>query len=175
VGEPAGLGWSITSHPCFVSYPGGNGGSYPFPDFLSKSTPPSYFLEARYARGNGGDAGGGDHYIGWSSAKDGTVANFVGFRYLASLNAWACIIRANGADVTAVPFAGAPDGAAHTFKVSNGGTANSVTCALDSISRTASGQIPVSSWYAVMGVDAGPITGYATTIEARIHISGISR
>jgi hypothetical protein len=175
-GEPGSVGWSASSNACFVYYPGANGsGAYAIADFLSGLTPKTYTLTGRYARGNGVGLGTGDHYIGWSSAQNGTVANFVGIRYLASASQWQCVIRAAGADVASQAIAVTPDAAFHTFAVTNGGVANSVTCNVDSTSQTTVGTIPAASRYGVMGTIITTGLSYFSAIEARIHISGITR
>ena len=86
----------------------------------------------------------GDHYIGWSSARDGTVANFVGIRFLNSAGVWQCVIRSGGADVAAQTIPIAPDAAVHTFAVSGGSSANSVTCGIDTATQSATGTIPAA-------------------------------
>jgi len=175
-GEPGSVGWSASSNACFVYYPGANGsGAFPITDFLSGSNPKTYTLTGRYARGNSVGLGTGDHYIGWSSAQDGTVANFVGIRYLASASQWQCVIRSAGSDVASQAIAGTPDAAFHTFVVSNGGVANSVTCNIDVTSQTTVGTIPAASRYGVMGTIISTGLSYFSAIEARIHISGITR
>jgi hypothetical protein len=159
-----------------VYYPGANGaGAFAITDFLSGLTPKAYTLTGRYARGNGVGLGTGDHYIGWSSAQNGTVANFVGIRYLASASQWQCVIRAAGADVASQAIAVTPDAAFHTFVVTNGGLANSLTCSIDSTSQTTVGTIAAASRYAVMGTIVSTGLSYFSAIEARIHISGITR
>ena len=175
-GEAASVGWSASGNACFVYYPGANGsGAYAIADFLSGPTPKTYTLTGRYARGNSAGLGTGDHYIGWSSAQDGTVTNFVGIRYLASASQWQCVIRSAGADVASQAIAVTPDAAFHTFVVSNGGVPNSVTCNIDSTSQTTVGTIAAASRYAVMGTIINAGLSYFSAIEARIHISGITR
>jgi len=175
-GEPGSIGWSASSNACFVYYPGANGsGAFAITDFLSGLTPKTYTLTGRYARGNSVGLGTGDHYIGWSSAQDGTVANFVGIRYLASASQWQCVIRSSGSDVASQAIAVTPDAAFHTFVVTNGGVANSVTCNIDSTSQTTVGTIPAASRYGLMGTIVSAGLSYFSAIEARIHISGITR
>jgi hypothetical protein len=175
-GEPGSVGWSASGNACFVYYPGANGsGAYAITDFLSGSNPQTYTLTGRYARGNSAGLGTGDHYIGWSSAQDGTVANFVGIRYLASASQWQCVIRSAGSDVASQAIAVTPDAAFHTFAVSNGGVANSVTCKIGSMSQTTVGTITAASRYAVMGTIISAGLSYFSAMEARIHISGIPR
>jgi hypothetical protein len=175
-GEPAGLGWLATGDACIVFYPGASGGYLPMKDFISGSAPLTWSLKGRYARADRNSAAyAGDHYIGWSSARDGTVANFVGIRFLNSAGVWQCVIRSGGADVAAQTIPIAPDAAVHTFAVSGGSSANSVTCGIDTATQSATGTIPASSWYGMMGTNVA--TGYSTftTIEARIHIAGLAR
>jgi hypothetical protein len=174
-GEPSGVGWGSTANPCFVYYPGSSGsGAFPIADFISGSSPKTYTLAGRYSRGNSSGVGTGDHYIGWSSAQNG-VSNFVGIRYLNSAGQWQCVIRSAGADVTSQTIAVTPNAAVHTFTVSNGGAANSLTCSIDSTSQTAAGTIPAASWYAVMGTIINSGSSYFSALEARIQISGITR
>jgi 5-enolpyruvylshikimate-3-phosphate synthase len=129
----------------------------------------------RYGRGNASGLGNGDHYIGWTAANNGTVAAFAGVRYLASAGQWQCVIRAGGVDVAAQAIAVPADAAIHTFAVTNGGIANSVTCTIDSISRTVTASIPATTWFAAMGSTIASGSSYFTTIEARIHIARITR
>jgi len=175
-GEPGSVGWNASSNACFVYYPGANGsGAFALTDFLSGLSPNTYTLTGRYARGNSVGLGTGDHYIGWSSAQNGTVANFVGIRYLALASQWQCVIRSAGSDVASQAIAVTPDAAFHTFVVTNGGIANSVTCNIDSTSQTTVGTIPAASRYGVMGTIINAGLSYFSAIEARIHISGITR
>jgi len=173
-GEPVGLGFTASNAACFVYYPGAAGLSLPFVDFASGSAPAFHTLIGRYSRGNSNGLGTGDHYIGWSSAKDGTVANFIGIRYSASSGLWQCIIRAGGSDVAAQTISSTADAAVHTFSVTNGGLANSVTCMIGSASSTVTGTIPANSWFAVMGSSSSGSATF-TAIEARIHFSGLAR
>ena len=174
-GETTGPQWLAANNPCVLFYPGGNGG-HPFIDFISGLTPLAYTLSARFAGGpqGGTSAGPGNFYIGWSSADDGTVNNFVGLRYLASSNVWQCIISSGGSDLAANTMASIPDTAFHTFVVTNGTTPNTVSCAIDGSSQTSSATIPAASWYSVLGTNGSPTT-YFTAIEERIQILGISR
>jgi hypothetical protein len=174
-GEPASVGWGASSNPCFVYYPGSSGsGAFAIVDFVSGSNPKNYTLTGRYARGASAGVGTGDHYMGWSSAQNGT-ANFVGIRYQASAGQWQCVIRAAGADVASQTIPVTPDAAFHTFSVTNAGVANSVTCSVDSTSQTATGTIPSNSWYAVMGTIINSGQSYFSALEARIQISGLTR
>jgi hypothetical protein len=170
VSAPYWLGGN--NNPCVLFYPGGGGG-HPFTDFLSGATPLAYTLEVRFAAG-GSAPGPANFYIGWSSDDDGTVNNFVGLRYLASSNVWQCLISSGGADLSANTMASAPDTSFHSFVVTNGTTANTVTCSIDGSAQTASGVIPPSTWYSVVGTSGNPTT-YFNAIEERIQILGISR
>ena len=171
-GEIGGLGWSASNGNCFVFYPSGG---IPVLDFLSGSSPLAYRLVARYSRGNATSLGVGDHYIGWSSSKSGPVDAFVGIRYVASASIWQCVIRAAGADVASSTIPEVADAAVHTFSVSGGGSANSATCQIDSAVQAVSGTIPANHWYGLMGTTVTAGASYFTTIEARIHIAGMTR
>lgn len=172
-GEVTGPDWLGPGGPCVLYYPASIGGPHPFSDFLSGSSPLAYTLEARFVGGSG-SPGPGNFYIGWSSADDGTVNNFVGIRYLASGNVWQCIITSGGNDVIANTMATTPDGAFHTFVVTSGTTANTVSCKIDGTGQTSSGTIPASSWFSIVGTNGTP-GSYFTAIEERIQILGISR
>ncbi len=172
-GETTPPSWLGSGNPCVLFYPAGGSG-HPFVDFLSGSTPLASTLAARFAGGTGGTAGPGDLYVGWSSAADGTVANFVGLRYLASSNVWQCLIRSGGTDVSAGTMASTPDSAYHTFVVNSSTTPNTVSCKIDGSPATVTGTIPSSAWYAVLGTSGTPLT-YFSALEERIQILGISR
>jgi hypothetical protein len=173
-GEVTGPNWLGSGNPCVLYYPPAQGGAHPFVDFLSGSDPLAYTLSARFAGGTGSTPGPGNLYVGWSSASDGTVNDFVGLRYLASGNVWQCVITSGGTDLAATTMASIPDTAFHTFVVANGTTSNTVTCGIDGSSQTSSATIPPSSWYSVVGTNGTPLT-YFTAIEERIEILGISR
>jgi hypothetical protein len=170
LGEPASLGWNAGASPCIIYYPNGGGGSFPFPDFLSGSSPVNFNLQARYARG-----AAGDQYLGWAQTKDGTVANFAGIRYSATASQWQCVIRASGADVAAQAIGVTPDTAMHTFAITNNGAANSLQCQIDGVSATASGTIPSGSWFSILGTSTASASAGFAAAETRIHIGGISR
>jgi hypothetical protein len=174
-GEVPAPNWlSYNNAPCVLSYPG-TSGPHPFADFLSGNSPLAYTLKARFAGGTGNTPGPGNFYVGWSGANDGTFSNFVGLRYLASSNLWQCVISAGGTDVSATTMAGIPDTKLHTYTITNGTTPNTVTCQIDSATAAnASGTIPGSSWFSVLGTNGVPLTTF-TALEERIQILGISR
>lgn len=174
-GEIRGLGWTVGNGSCFVYYAGGGGIPYPIADFLSGSSPLTSALVVRYSRGNASSLGDGDHYIGWSGSTNGPVNDFVGIRYLASSSVWQCVIRAGGTDVAATTLPASGDGEIHTFTVSSGSAANSATCRIDFAVQTVSGTIPANPWYGLMGTTVSAGASFFTTIEARIHIAGITR
>jgi len=172
-GETVGSTWLAPGNPCVLYYPGGAGG-HPFVDFISGSTPLAYTLKARVAAGSGSTSAPSNVYVGWSSANDGTVNNFVGLRYLATADVWQCVIRSGGTDLAASTMASMPDTAFHTFVVTGGTTPNTLTCQIDGSAQTSSATIPASNWYAVLGSAGSPLT-YFTALEERIQILGISR
>lgn len=174
-GEVQGLGWQVgNGGTCQTYYAGGSGRPYPLSDFLSGSSPLPASIVARYSRGNADNLGAGDHYIGWSAAYD-NHDTFVGVRYSAIDAAWQCVIRNAGTDVTATAIPSFPDTAVHTFMVSTGTAANSVTCKIDNATQTVIGSIPSHSWFGILGTTIAAGASGFTTIEARIHISGIAR
>lgn len=175
-GISAGMVWDAvtqanTNQFCTYMAPwGGSINNVKFKDFISGGTPLTYQLEVLLARNTGG--GAGDLYVGFSKVAD-TFADFVGIRYNNGAAQYQCIIRSGGSDVTSTAMGSVtPDTNLHWFRVSNGGTANSVTCQVGSVSATTSaGTVPSGDYLAIVGANsvAGSTPRFSPS-EARINI-----
>jgi len=177
-GEPQAASY-VAGSGAFCAFYGpyiGNGSGYPLTDFASGSGPLNWGLYYDFAVINERQ----NEYVGLSQTAGNSpnVNNFVGIRWDNANTRFECAIRSGGSDVASAPMGVTYSANMARYQVSNGGTANSVTCQIGSTAATTvTGTIPAGNWFTIAGADwtggTGSQPGFAVG-QARFKISGRS-
>jgi hypothetical protein len=163
----AGIYGSDTTSGCFIGFPSSASGNSQAPPNFVQGT---YLMGSRSGRHN---ASAGDIYYGIFNTNSGTPADFVGPRWNHGSSIFQCVIRSSGTDRVATTIAGTNDTNLHWFYTSNNGTANSVTCQIDSNTAVTVTNASFPSFTTPkMGMQTAPSTGQGKHTEGFLKITG---